>query len=67
MSLSRFMRVLRVNYLAPDILTAMMDGTQPPELTRRTLIDANLPLDWTLQRKLFGFPEQPPMRSAETY
>lgn len=67
MSLSRFMRVLRVNYLAPDILTAMMDGTQPPELTRRTLIDANLPLDWALQRKLFGFPEQPPMRSAETY
>jgi site-specific DNA recombinase len=56
-----------VNYLAPDILTAMMDGTQPPELTRRTLIDANLPLDWALQRKLFGFPEQPPMRSAETY
>lgn len=67
MSVTHFMRVLRVNYLAPDILTAMMDGTQPAELTRRTVIDANLPLDWELQRKLFGFPELPPLRAAETY
>lgn len=67
MTLTRFMRVLRVNYLAPDILTSIMDGTQPAGLTRRIIIDANLPLDWTLQRKLFGFPEQPPLRSAETY
>ena len=67
MTLSRFMRVLRVNYLAPDILTSIMDGTQPAGLTRRMVIDANLPLDWTLQRKLFGFPEQPPLRSTESY
>jgi site-specific DNA recombinase len=67
MSVSRFMRVLRVNYLAPDILTAIMDGTQPSELTRRTLIDANLPLDWVLQRKLFGFPARPPIRTTENY
>lgn len=67
MSISRFMRVLRVNYLAPDILTAIIDGTQPRELTRRTLIDANLPLDWALQRRLFGFPDQPPLKSAENY
>jgi hypothetical protein len=67
MSISRFMRVLRVNYLAPDILTAIMDGSQPRELTRRMLIDANLPLDWQLQRKLFGFEEQPPLRTVENY
>ena len=65
MSVSRFMRVLRVNYLAPDILMSILDGTQPVELTRRTIIDANLPLDWALQRKLFGFPEQPPLRTCE--
>ena len=59
------MRILRVNYLAPDIITAILDGAQPPQLTRRGLLDASLPLDWALQRKLFGFAEQPPMRSCE--
>ncbi len=65
-SLSYLMRLLRLNYLAPDIVTSIMDGAQPRELTRRALIDANLPLDWALQRKLFGFPEQPPMRTTES-
>lgn len=64
-TVSYLMRLLRLRYLAPDIVTSIMDGAQPRELTRRALIDANLPLDWTLQRKLFGFPEQPPMRSCE--
>jgi AraC-like DNA-binding protein len=65
MSLTYLMRLLRMNYLAPDIVTSIMDGAQPRDLTRRRMIDANLPLDWALQRKLFGFPEQPPMRSCE--
>jgi site-specific DNA recombinase len=64
-SLSFLMRLLRLNYLAPDIVTSIMDGAQPRELTRRKLVDANLPLDWALQRKLFGFPDQPPMRTTE--
>ena len=67
MSVTHFMRILRMNYLAPDIVTAIIDGSQPRELTRRLLLDANLPLDWTLQRKLFGFAEQPPIRGAERY
>lgn len=66
-SVTHFMRVLRMSYLAPDIVTSIIDGTQPPELTRRGLLDSNLPLDWALQRKLFGFPEQPPMRGPESY
>jgi site-specific DNA recombinase len=64
-SLSYLMRLLRLNYLAPDIITSILDGAQPRELTRRTLIDANVPLDWALQRKIFGFPEQPPVRATE--
>jgi DNA invertase Pin-like site-specific DNA recombinase len=64
-SLSHMMRLLRLNYLAPDIVTAIMDGAQPRELTRRGLLDANLPLDWELQRKMFGFEDQPPMRTTE--
>jgi hypothetical protein len=64
-SVSHFMRLLRLNYLAPDIVIALLDGTQPKELTRRQVLDSNLPLDWALQRQLFGFPEQPPMRTCE--
>jgi DNA invertase Pin-like site-specific DNA recombinase len=64
-SLGHMMRLLRLNYLAPDIVTAIMDGAQPRHITRRSLIDANLPLDWGLQRKLLGFADQPPMRTVE--
>lgn len=56
-----FSRLIRLNYLAPDIVTAILDGTQPPDLTRDTLLKANLPMEWPIQRKLFGFPA--PQRS----
>ena len=66
-SVGHFMRLLRVNYLAPDILTSIMDGTQPQDLTRKKIIGSELPLDWALQRTLFGYCEQPPMKGAEKY
>ena len=62
-----FMKLLRLNYLAPDISTAILDGTQPPGLTARQLIDSDLPTDWSLQSKIFGFPEQPALRTTERY
>lgn len=52
----RFARILRLNYLAPDIVTAILDGEHPEGLTRAKLIQASLPLDWALQRQLLGFP-----------
>lgn len=51
-------RVLRLNYLAPDIIAAILDGRQPPGLTRKQLIFASLPMDWAQQRALLGFAEQ---------
>ena len=50
-----FSRLIRLNYLAPDIVTAILDGTQPDNLTHEVLLKANLPMDWSLQRKLLGF------------
>jgi hypothetical protein len=47
---------VRLNYLAPDIISAIVDGTQPETLTRRRLIECDLPIDWQLQRKLLDFP-----------
>ena len=55
----RFTRLVRLNYLAPDIIASIRDGTQPGELTCQTLMSSDLPMDWTLQRRLLGFPSQP--------
>lgn len=55
----RFARLIRLNYLAPDIALAIRDGAHPPGMTRRGLLKANLPLDWAIQRSLLGFPAQP--------
>lgn len=51
-----FSRLVRLHYLAPDIVAAILDGTQPATLTRQTLLNCDLPMDWELQRRLLGFP-----------
>lgn len=52
---STFARILRLNYLAPDIVAAILDGMQPSSLHRKKLLLCTLPMDWALQRKLLGF------------
>jgi site-specific DNA recombinase len=41
-----FARMLRLNYLAPDIQAAIFDGTQPASLTRSKMLHGAMPLDW---------------------
>lgn len=49
-------RLARLKFLAPDIVTSIVEGCQPPELTARTLMRTQpLPLCWDQQRELFGF------------
>ena len=49
-------RLMRLNYLAPDIVTAIFNGRQPAGLTASKLIvDTRLPLAWEDQRKALGF------------
>ncbi|MEQ8742363.1 recombinase family protein [Parasphingorhabdus sp.] len=49
-------QLARLSYLAPDIISAIVDGTQPVGLTgRRILRIGSVPLCWTAQRKLLGF------------
>ncbi len=51
-----FWQLLRIAWLAPDILAAVVDGRQPPDLTGRKLLRAtNIPLDWAGQRRALGF------------
>jgi site-specific DNA recombinase len=50
-------RVLRLPSLAPDIITAIINGKNPPRLTAKKLMRVTLqiPVDWSEQRKLLGF------------
>jgi hypothetical protein len=49
-------RLIRLNYLAPDIVAAILDGKQPVALAATKLMaDTRLPLDWRAQRVALGF------------
>ena len=50
-------RLLRLSSLAPDIITAIVNGKNPPQVTAKksTRLALEIPVDWTAQRKLLGF------------
>jgi DNA invertase Pin-like site-specific DNA recombinase len=49
-------RLLRLTFLAPDIVTAILEGRQPVELTANKLMaDTRLAIDWAEQRRALGF------------
>jgi site-specific DNA recombinase len=49
-------RLFRLTLLAPDIVSAILSGRHPPELTARRLMDdTRLPLEWNEQRQRLGF------------
>ena len=42
-------------YLLPRITRAILDGTQPAQLTLADLMQRDIPVDWIEQRRAFGF------------
>jgi site-specific DNA recombinase len=51
-----FVVLLRIGFLAPDIVAAILDGRQPVQLNRERLArSTNLPIDWQQQREMLGF------------
>jgi DNA invertase Pin-like site-specific DNA recombinase len=53
---SYFTRLVRLSYLAPDIIQAILDGRQPRDLTAdKLLAHSRLPLTWHEQRRVLGF------------
>ena len=53
---SYFTRVVRLSYLGPDIIQAILDGRQPRDLTAdKLLAHSRLPLGWHEQRTVLGF------------
>ena len=50
-----FWQLLRLNWFAPDIIVAIVEGRHPPSLTGRRLLRAvDVPLSWEEQRRYFG-------------
>jgi hypothetical protein len=51
-------RLMRLNFLAPDIVAAVFDGKQPVEVSAKKLMkDTRYPLDWHEQRIALGFAQ----------
>lgn len=55
-SKGRLTALMRVSYVAPDIVSDILAGRQPPELSVKRLVrtSQNLPLDWGSQRAFLG-------------
>jgi hypothetical protein len=54
---SYFARIVRLAYLAPDIVESIIDGKQPLSLTATKLVQVyDLPVEWAAQRRRLGFP-----------
>jgi len=51
----RMMKVAKLACLAPDIVTAIVEGRQPLKLTPGKLLAVDLPLAWAEQKRVLGF------------
>ena len=51
----RFVRLLRLAWLAPSIMTDILEGRQPQTLTSKLLLEADLPPQWERQRVVLGY------------
>ena len=48
-------RILRLTFLAPDIVTAILNGRQPRTLQLADMLE-DVPTEWEKQRGVFRFP-----------
>jgi len=50
-------RLIRLAFLAPEMVERIVAGRQPPELTAQALRSGrfDIPVDWTAQKRAFGF------------
>jgi hypothetical protein len=52
---ARLAQLLALSCLAPDIVTAIVEGRQPSTFTARSLLAADIPHCWHEQRGVLGF------------
>ncbi len=51
----RMGRLLRLSWIAPEIVDAILAGRQPQSLSPHALLTTDLPLDWQGQKVALGF------------
>ena len=49
-------RILRLAYLSPTVIEAILDGKYPAQLTIKDLMEP-FPVDWSMQEKIFLQPK----------
>jgi len=54
-AISYFSKILRLNYVAPDIITTILDGKQPRSLKLQDFMTKPIPHLWQEQKEMFGF------------
>jgi hypothetical protein len=55
LKLDYFRVLVRISFLAPDVVAAILEGRQPATLTRQKLARMDLPVNWEEQRRALGF------------
>ena len=50
-------RILRLAYLSPTVIEAILDGKYPAQLTMKDLMEP-FPMEWSMQEKIFLQPKQ---------
>ena len=50
-------RIVPLAFISPKIQRAIVEGTQPVDLTLETLVRTKLPVDWEMQERKFGFSQ----------
>ena len=53
-SIRQIQRHIELAFLSPKIILLITEGSQPPELTSRHLLNTPIPMDWDEQHHLFG-------------
>ena len=46
---------MKMTYLAPDIITSIVDGSYPKTLSINKIVESEIPILWTEQRIKYGF------------
>ena len=49
-------RILRLAYLSPTVIEAILDGKYPAQLTMKDLMEP-FPMEWSMQEKIFLQPK----------
>ncbi|MBR1395918.1 MAG: recombinase family protein, partial [Selenomonadaceae bacterium] len=50
-------KIMKMTYLAPDIVAAIVDGSYPKTLSVNKIVESEIPLLWTEQRLKYGFTD----------